>query len=594
MAADPPANAPEELDGSASDRLANSLRQLFCQLSAARRKQFYVVLVLMLVGAVGELATIGAILPFLTLLTNSSGAAAYPLVLDAFGAHMAQERVIAAAAGFSLIVMVAGLVRFQLVRSLQRFSYGLAHDLYLDIERRFLFQPYRFHVEHNTSSLISALDKSEILVFDVIIPLMEAAIASFIALAIVAALVAVDPAIALIAAAVLAIVNGLVSLVTTRHLSRNSTAISTGFDRRLKVVQESLGGIRDVILDRSQDAHLAMLDRVNSSLATARADTAIIASAPRFIVETAGIVVVAVLAVVASRHAGGLAGAIPVLGAVALGAQRLLPLVQQVYHGGSTAFGYLSVVSQTADVLNLPAGDTADAPKHLAPLSFRKSIRLDNVSFAHGGGSRFRLQDISLEIHHGSSVAIVGETGSGKSTLADIIMGLIEPTEGELSVDGVPVTPANARLWQSTLAHVPQAIFLADATIARNIALGSGEMDRARVAEAAELARIADFVATLPDGYDTVVGERGVRLSGGQRQRIGIARALYRRPSLLILDEATSSLDEATEKAVIESLDRLAAGGTTLVLISHRPSAIAGCDIVVGLQHGRIVGKQSR
>jgi len=227
---------------------------------------------------------------------------------------------------------------------------------------------------------------------------------------------------------------------------------------------------------------------------------------------------------------------------------------------------------------------------HVPALPLLDRIRVDNVSFAYASRRGPALQNISFDIPCGARIALIGKTGSGKSTLADLLMGLIEPAEGRITVDGVPLTHDNRRNWQRSIAHVPQAIFLADASIERNIAFGvpADAIDRKRVIDAARKAQLDEFVHALPEGYDTHVGERGVRLSGGQRQRLGIARAIYKEASVLVLDEATSALDDATEAAVMEALDQLGDEGRTIILIAHRLSTVSRADIVVRLDNGRL------
>jgi ABC-type multidrug transport system fused ATPase/permease subunit len=301
-------------------------------------------------------------------------------------------------------------------------------------------------------------------------------------------------------------------------------------------------------------------------------------------------ILIAVLAVVISAREGGFAGALPVLGALALGAQRLLPLLQQIYVGWSLAAGHSSLLVQVLDLLRLPVDEKAAHGDSEPPLPLRNRIAVENVSFTYASRRGSAVEGVSFEIPRGTRIALIGKTGSGKSTLADLLMGLLEPTEGRISVDGVSLTRENRRSWQRSIAHVPQAIFLADASIARNIAFGVppqaivGE----RVIEAAKKAQLDEFVAALPEGYETHVGERGVRISGGQRQRLGIARAIYKQAQILVLDEATSALDDATEAAVMQALDQLGEEGRTIIMIAHRLSTISCADIVIRLDNGRV------
>lgn len=570
------------------------VREIYRHLPSSQKRQLHVLLALMVLNTVAELGTIGAILPLLALIGHPESLGHYPWALDILGTVNAvtpREQLLTTTAVFAAFVILSGILRFQLSRSTFSFGYEVAHALTLAIQRRLLQQPYLFHVQRNTSTLISSIDKANILVFDVGLPLIQAVTAAFISLFVLAILLAVDPVTALTAAFAISSIYVAASALTRSRLAANSRMISRAIDERLKIVQESLGGIRDVLIDGSQESYLASFDRVNSKLGRARANTAIISSAPRFLIETVGIVVIAAIAFAASQRQGGFAAALPVLGAIAIGAQRLLPLLQQVYNGWSTASGYLSVVGQTAELLRLPVEPSRAQARAVEPLPLLDSISFENVTFSYPGRRRPALVDVSFDIPAASTVALVGETGSGKSTLADLLMGLLEPDQGRICIDGAPLTGKNRRSWQRSIAHVPQAIFLADTSIARNIALALADepVDLGRVMDSARRAQLDDFVQSLPDGYDTIIGERGIRMSGGQRQRLGLARAIYKRAPVLVLDEATSALDEATEAAVIDALDDLRAQGRTIVIIAHRRSTIARSDIVVKLDKGRVV-----
>jgi ATP-binding cassette subfamily B protein len=318
--------------------------------------------------------------------------------------------------------------------------------------------------------------------------------------------------------------------------------------------------------------------------------------APRFVIEAAGMILLAALALIIADREGGLAGALPILGALALGAQRLLPLIQQVYYGWSAYAGNRAVAGDVLNLLGMPVPEHATVvAKRAAPLSFKREIRIEGVSFAYSGRSEPALSAVSLTIPRGARVALIGQTGSGKSTLADLLMGLLEPGSGQILVDGVPLVGEARRAWRQSIAHVPQAIFLADTSVERNIAFGVApeQIDRDRVVDAARRAELHSFLAGLPDGYQTPVGERGVRFSGGQRQRLGIARAIYKAAPVLVLDEATSALDSATEEAVTQALADLGDRGMTIIMIAHRLSTIENCDIVVRLENGRVVATGS-
>ena len=574
--------------------LAAEIRQLYQLLSPVRRRELLWLLFLMLLGGLAELAAIGSVVPFLSLLAGQAGQTPFPWLSELFaalGASDRAEQLVTASLLFMAAALIAGAFRLQLAWSTQNFVLSLGHELAVEIQRRTLAQPYSYHVSRNSSEIIASLDKVRMLVFGVLLQLMRAVTAGLIAIFIVAALVRIDPFTAAVAAVAFGLLYALVSAFTRKRLARNSEVLGSAFEQRVQIIQESLGGIRDVIIDNSQGVYLDEFRKVDARLNRALATTTFIGTAPRFIIEAAGMVLIAALALAISGREGGLAQALPILGAVALGAQRLLPLIQQLYNAWSDLAGQRSVTAQVLELLELPVEEQSINSQPVKPLELRDALTLDNVSFIYPGRHDPALQDISLKIERSSRVALVGPTGSGKSTLADLLMGLLEPTAGTIAVDDTALTRANRRAWQRGIAHVPQAIFLADASIARNIAFGvaAADVDMERVARAAQTAQLDGFIASLPEGYDTSVGERGVRLSGGQRQRLGIARAVYKDAPLLVLDEATSALDDETEVAVIEALDRLGGEGRTIVIIAHRRSTIEHCDCVARLENGRLV-----
>jgi ATP-binding cassette subfamily B protein len=569
--------------------LREELKEIYARMSPHRRRQLFLVLLLMLAGAVAELATIGAVMPLLALLANAAGGEQHAWLFGMPDALARIDPLLIAATLFILFAIAAGLIRLHLVRSSRNFIFGLGHELTVEIQRRVLLQPFSFHIHRNTSTLLSALHKTETSVLNVLLPLMYAVTSAVIAVFVIALLLFVAPLMTVVVGTALIATYALISGLSRRRLAANSAMLEHAYDERLQIVQESLGGIRDVIVDNSQDMVLREFASVDSKLAKARATTEFISIAPHYVIEMAGMVAIAGIAIVTARQPGGIAAALPVLGALALGAQRLLPLLQQVYAGWSTLEGQRSVFGQVIELLRLPVDEAASGPA--APLELRTAIKLEKLSFTYPTRQRPALDEISLTIPRASMLALVGSTGSGKSTLVDVMMGLLQPGAGRILIDEVPLTATSRRQWHRSVAHVPQSIFLADASIARNIALSLPDeaADEWRIVEAAKIAQLHDFVLSLPGGYDTYVGERGIRLSGGQRQRLGIARAVYKNAPILILDEATSALDEATEATVIEALEELRREGRTIIIVAHRASTVSRCDKVVRLHEGRLV-----
>ncbi|WP_245514823.1 ABC transporter ATP-binding protein [Jiella endophytica] len=576
---------------------AFAVARLWRVLSPNRRRQFFQVIALMLAGALAEVLTLGAVIPFLSVLADPAGLVEDATVAAAMGRLGLAGRgdlLVALTGVFAVAAIVAAVVRLALLRATNAYVFSVGHDLGTQLYQRMLHQPYAFHAASNTSEVVAALQKVQLVTFNVLLPLMQGISAVAIALFIVAALLVIDPATSLAAFAGFGLIYVAVWLFSRRRLAANGEIIASTQSARVQTVQEGLGGIRDVLLDGSQQVFVEKFTRLDQAFRDAQATNNVIAAAPRFVVEACGMVLIACLALFLSLRGGGLAEALPVLGALALGAQRLVPLMQQVYGGSSAIAAYAATAADVLDMAEAPMPAEWTRPKP-SPLPFEREIALRRVTFAYGEGERPAISDLDVTIAKGARVGIAGRTGSGKSTLIDLLMGLLEPTDGMVTVDGRRLDASTRRAWQAQIAHVPQTIFLSDASIAENIAFGvaSGEIDRERVSRAARQAEIADYVDSLPEGYDSFVGERGIRLSGGQRQRIGIARALYKGASVLVLDEATSALDTETEAAVMAAVEGLS-DELTVLIIAHRTSTIAFCDQQILLEDGRMVAATGR
>ena len=574
----------------ASDGVVAGLRRLYRYFSRRRRVQLALLGGLMLVGAVAELVTIGAVLPFLALIADPAHASTMPLLrglFALFGWRAGSDVLVPAALLFAAVALTAGAIRLLLTWAGQKFVYRLGHDLGVEVYRRTLYQPYAYHIARNSSVLIADINKVQLVVGGMLMPLMQAATALVISCFILAGLIAIDARTALLAAAGFGALYLGVSLATRRRLAANSRVIAKAQTDRVRTVQEGLGGIRDVLIDQAQPVYVANFSRIDSAYRDAQTVNAFIGAAPRFIIEAAGMVMIAFLALVLSRGAGGLAGALPVLGALALGALALAALLPGMDNGNAQILGTRPHLRVGLTVLEQPM---PAPPPAGPPLPFAREIALERLGFRYRPGAPMVLENVNLTIPKGSRVGIVGKTGSGKSTLMDVIMGLLQPAEGAVRVDGEAVSAANVGRWQARIAHVPQSIYLSDSSIAENIAFAVplNEIDEARLRAVARQAAIADFIDGLPEGYASFVGERGVRLSGGQRQRIGIARALYKQADILVFDEATSALDSETEAAVMAAIDGLSPD-LTVVIIAHRLTTIEACDMIVRLDGGRAV-----
>jgi ATP-binding cassette subfamily B protein len=402
-------------------------------------------------------------------------------------------------------------------------------------------------------------------------------------IAILATILSIDPIIALAAFGGFGLIYALIIRLTRKRLLTNSQTVARESVRVIKSLQEGLGGIRDVLIDGSQATYCDIYRNADQPSRRAQGNNSFISYGPRYGMEALGMLLIAALAYTLAQQDDGVAKSIPVLGALALGAQRLLPVLQQAYGSWSGIRSGQVSLQDTLELLDQPLPDYADQP-HAKPMPFQHQISLKQVSFRYSSQTPYVLSGLNLTIDKGSRLGLIGVTGSGKSTLLDIVMGLLQPTDGNLKIDNQVVTATNHRAWQAHIAHVPQVIFLADSTIEENIAFGlpKSQIDQVRVRQAANKAQIADVVESWPEQYQTIVGERGIRLSGGQRQRIGIARALYKQADVIIFDEATSALDNETEQAVIQAIEGLSKD-LTLLIIAHRLTTLRNCTQIVEL-----------
>jgi ATP-binding cassette subfamily B protein len=580
-----------------NQELPKLLQRLWRHLSRRRQHQFVALLGLMLISSLMEVVSLGAVLPFLAVLTDPERVFAYPLVVNAaqaWGITSADGLVLPLTIVFAVAALAAGALRMFLLWAGMRLGLSSGSDLSIELYRRTLYQPYQVHLARNSSEVIAGItQKVNGVAFGILQPVLTLISSIVLLAAIMFVLMAIDPMTASTAALGFGISYALIALVVRHRLKLNGERIAREQTQMVKALQEGLGGIRDVLLDGAQPMYCEIYRQADHPLRRAQGDSQFINASPRYAMEALGMVLIAVLAYVLSQQKGGVAMALPVLGALALGAQRLLPALQQSYGAWVTIISCQTSLAETLAFLDQPLPAEVGLPEP-APLVFQDSICFDKVRFRYSAATPWVLDSLDLNIPKGARVGFVGSTGSGKSTTLDILMGLLLPTEGALLVDGQPVSGSHLRAWQRIIAHVPQSIYLADNTLAENIAFGvpMADIDMERVRRAARQAQIANFIESRPEGYEAFVGERGVRLSGGQRQRIGIARALYKQASVLVFDEATSALDNATEQSVMEAIDGLDRD-LTILLIAHRLTTVKHCDVIVELDKGRVSAQGS-
>jgi ATP-binding cassette subfamily C protein len=474
-----------------------------------------------------------------------------------------------------------------------RYAQNFGHWLRVRLLRRMASQPYTYFLQRNSGDLLKKV-LGDVMNYTsgVLLPLLDSVARGFTAALLLATLFLVQPVIALSAAIVLGAFYVVIFRLLARKRREANENLRTSVGGSYREAQQMLGGIKPVKVHRVEEHFLTKFADHSAVVAQMYARVPVFANSPRYLVEPlafGGLVLAVLLLAVRGRDFSDI---LPNLGVMALAGYRLLPSLQLLYGQLTQVSSMRHAVDEVYDEFvaaerdtSMSPGTSSDRVSVARPFRWNNAITLREVSFRYPGASRSALDGLSLTIAKNTSLGVIGPTGSGKSTLVDLLLGLYQPTAGEILIDGRPLTPALVPSWQASIGYVPQDIFLIDDTIARNIAFGlpDNKIDPARLCEACTMAQILDFIEVeLPDGFDSNVGERGVRISGGQRQRIGLARALYHCPSLLILDEATSALDTTTEAKLLESL-RALAGKLTMVVAAHRLSAVANCDQLIDL-----------
>ncbi len=491
-----------------------------------------------------------------------------------------------------LVVMVArNLMQLLTIWAQQRFVLFRNHVLCRRLMRAYLGMPYAFFLQRHTAELSkNILNEVARVASGILYPMVEALTSIALILTIFGFLLVENPAMTLIAGAVV----GIATLAC--YLPLHSRLSTLGLERqeadalRFKTASDSLSGIKDARILGRTDFFLDRFSNASDRFFRRELVHKILSQIPHFALET--IAFVGILGMVFYTNAEGRPGSetLATLSLFTIASYRLLPQVKNVLRD-------LTILRYSESSLELLGMDLStgkqgedEKSRRAEPLPFSRALELDGVSFRYEGAARDTLSDISMTVPCHQSIALVGPTGAGKTTIVDIVLGLLVPSEGEIRVDGKTLAEGDLPSWQANVGYVPQTIFLTDDSLRRNIAFGlpDHEIDDKAVRTAAKLARIDDFIDGLPDGYDTEIGERGTRLSGGQRQRIGIARALYHRPPLLVLDEGTSALDGATEKEVTSAIAALAPE-VTMIIIAHRLATVRACDRVYLVKDGRIV-----
>jgi ATP-binding cassette subfamily B protein len=566
-------------------------KRLWAHISPRRRTQFLLLLILTIVCSFAEVLTLGAVIPFISILTQPDIVFNYPFIgeiINQLVIKTGAELSLILTIGFIIAAIIAGSLRLVLLWTSIRLGNAMGSDLSVDLFRRTLYQDYSIHISRNSSEIVSAIVLKVTITTSVMIALVAIITSSIIFIAIMGTILIIEPIVATIGIFVFGSAYGLVGWIYRNRLKSNSCIIADEQTQVIKVLKEGLGSIRDVLLNGSQTLYCNLFSKSIFKLLKTEGENAFILQSPRYFIESLGIVLIVFYALYLSAQTGGIIAALPFLAVLAIGIQRLLPLMQQIYSQWAEIISSQVAFSEVLSLLNQPLPiELTLSPK--VPIILKHDITFKNISFKYTEESNLILDNINFKIDKGDRVGFIGKTGSGKSTTLDLLMGMINPTKGQILVDGLPVLQDQKRAWQAAIATVPQNIFITDTTIAENIAFGVplDEIDFKRVEIVSKQANISKYIESMPLRYSSMIGERGVRLSGGQKQRIGIARALYKNASVLIFDEGTSALDNETEKAVMSSIEGLSKS-LTIIIIAHRLTTLKNCNKTIEISDGRI------
>ena len=574
------------------------LLQLWKLLDPRQKRRMVLLQVLSVFMAFSSVLGIVSVMPFFAVLAEPEIVHSNRwLAMGYEWSGASDERQFVVMLGLLLVALVIGSSLMNLLGTLAmtRFSFWVGNGFQVALFNEYLNRDYLFHARTNSATLINNTTYE---VGRIMSGILQNGIGlvtnSITILAIVGSILVVNPLVAVVSAVVVGGTYALVYAMVRSRLLRNGRIQSEVGGRRWKVLNEGFGGIKEVIVLGTRRVFSREFEELSWSISRVQADTQVVSIAPKFVLESVAVGGLVLVALILSGRGGGDGAWLAQLTFLGLAAYRLLPAIQQVFtavarmRADQASFDrvhrdiLLGVRrSRSNDDRRLSVGDAAWPSR---------SIELENVQFRYQPDRPWALRGVDLSIRAGTSVAFVGPSGSGKTTVADVILALFTPDTGRVLIDGEPLGGSNRERWQSVLGYVPQTIFLTDNSIAENIALGIArdKIDMEQVRRVGRMAQIDEFVSALPRGYDEIVGERGVRLSGGQRQRIGIARALYRNASVLVMDEATSALDGLTEQEVMSAIEGLQ-GQRTIILIAHRLTTVRHCDRIFEFEEGRVV-----
>lgn len=572
------------------------LLDLWSHFDQSRKNSFFLLLGVMVAASLIEIFSIGSVIPFLAALTNPEQVFYYKNLDNIFislGMNRPKEIVLPITALFIFLSILACFIRLVLLRLNSRFVFNIGKFLGINVFNKIINQPFELHITRNSSEILSLLSvKINSVIYSNIMTSINIISSSIMLLFIISGLLYINIELTFYSGLFFGIFYIIAISISRKILYNNSKIINKATTNLLKSIQEGLGGIRDILLDGRQDSFSKRFRVDDERLRAAQSINTFISVSPRYIIEGIGVVVIATTAYILSD--GNNYEAIPMLGVLALSAQKILPLFQQIYSSLTEFKGNIKSLIEVLNILNYESRIFQTPSTFKSRIDFNEEIVFFDAKYSYPASTTNILNKINVNIRKGDRIGIIGETGSGKSTFLDILMGLLNLTEGNLIVDQTRINSENCKSWQDRISHVPQSIYLFDGSIAENIAFGVDreKINFERIQMVCKICLLEDVIENLPHKYDSLVGERGVNLSGGQAQRIGIARALYKNADVIIFDEATSALDESTETKIMKNIYCLGKQ-ITLIIVSHRPSTLKQCNRIFSFERGGIIVKDN-
>ena len=576
--------------------MINTLKKFLYLITLKERKRAAFLLLMIILVSLVDMMGIASILPFMAVVTNQSLIETNEVLkfffnfLSIFGVKNNNQFLLALGIIVFLLLILSLFLKAIMSYFKTLFIYMIEYSISKRLIEKYLHQPYSWFLNRNSADLgKNLLSEVQNVTHGGILSLVDLIGSGIITISLLILIILVNPVLTTIAGVLLIGAYLIIYFFLKNYINHLGKERTINNLLRFTIVSEAFGAIKEIIVGGLEKTYIKSFSKSSKIFSKTQAISQAIALLPRFILEAIAFGGILLIIIYFIFQEGNLNYALPIISLYVFVGYRLLPSLQQIYSSFMQLTFMESALNKLYEDIKSLKSIFKDQDQDI--LKFNKSIALNNVHYSYPNSSRTALQNINLTIPIKSKVVLVGPTGSGKTTTIDIILGLLEPQKGTLKIDGEVITNKNVRSWQRIIGYVPQQIYLSDDTIAANIAFGvdSNNIDQLLIERASKIANLHEFIINeLPEKYQTIVGERGVRLSGGQRQRIGIARALYFKPKVLILDEATNALDNRTEQAVIDSISSNSKD-ITIIKITHRLNTVKNSDIIFKFEKGRLI-----